>query len=96
MHVPTACYHCIADPIFFFSASGSCSHTIGLLMALQHGILMGLKAVPDYLTCTSLPQQWSSVPRGSKIESAAAPTFALLNHIQTEKKPVENVLTECR
>ena len=64
--------------VFFFRASGSCSHIIGLLMALQHWILMGFKAVPDNLTCTSLPQQWS-VPRGSKIESSAAPQICIIN-----------------
>ncbi|XP_061171725.1 uncharacterized protein LOC133181207 [Saccostrea echinata] len=77
-------------------ASGSCSHIIGLLMALQHWILMGFKAVPDNLTCTSLPQQWS-VPRGSKIESSATPQICIIKpHPDRKQKPVENVLTECR
>lgn len=83
----------IANHIFFFSASGSCSHIFGLLMVLQHWILMGFKAVPDNLTCTSLPQQWS-VPRGSKIESAAAPQICIIKQQPDRKlKLAENVLT---
>lgn len=86
----------VADHIFFINASGSCSHIIGLPIVLQHWILMGFKAVPDNLTCFSLPQQWS-VPRGSKIESAAAPQICIIKpHPDRKQKPVENVLTVCR
>lgn len=91
----------VADHIFFFMASGSCSHIIGLLMALPHWILIGFKAVPDNLTCTSLPQQ-RSVPRGSKIESAVAPPpkkkkIAFFKpHPERRQKSVENVLTKCK
>lgn len=54
---------------------------------------MGFKAVPDNLTCTSLPQQWS-VPRGSKIESAAAPQICIIKQQPDRKlKLAENVLT---
>lgn len=90
----------VADHIFFFRASGSCSHIFGLLMVLQHWILMGFKAVPDNLTCTCLPQQ-RSVPRGSKIESAVAPPpqkkIAFFKpHPKRRQKSVENVLTKCK
>lgn len=41
-------------------------------------------------------QQWS-VPRGSKIESAAAPQICIIKpHPDRKQKPVENVLTEYR
>ena len=47
--------------------SGYCHHIIALLFYLAHCKLYGLKALPDDLTCTSLPQRWS-VPRGKTIQ----------------------------
>jgi len=47
--------------------SGYCNHVIGLLYYLAHCKQLGLKSLPDDLTCTSMKQRWS-VPRGKKIE----------------------------
>lgn len=51
-------------------AGGFCHHVIGLLFYLAHCKQLGLKAIPDDLTCTSLPQRWS-VPRERKIPNKA-------------------------
>ena len=51
-------------------ASGYCHHVVGLLFFLSHCKQLGLKALPDELTCTSLPQMWS-VPRERKIANKA-------------------------
>lgn len=47
-------------------ASGYCHHVVGLLFYMSHCKHLGLKALPDELACTSLPQMWS-VPRQRKI-----------------------------
>ena len=47
--------------------SGYCHHVIGLLFYLAHCKQLGLKSLPDDLTCTSMQQRWS-IPRGRKIE----------------------------
>ena len=39
-------------------ASGYCHHKIGLLFYVAHCKQLGLKALPDELTCTSMPQRW--------------------------------------
>lgn len=46
---------------------GYCHHVVGLLYYLAHCKQLGLKSVPDALTCTSMPQRWS-IPRQKKIE----------------------------
>ncbi|XP_046841849.1 uncharacterized protein LOC124435961 [Xenia sp. Carnegie-2017] len=46
---------------------GYCHHVVGLLFFLAHCKQLGLRSLPDSLTCTSMPQRWS-VPRGKKIE----------------------------
>ena len=47
-------------------AGGFCHHVIALLFYIAHCNQSGLMAIPDDLTCTSLPQRWS-VPRERKI-----------------------------
>ena len=47
-------------------AGGFCHHVIALLFYIAHCKQSGLMAIPDDLTCTSLPQRWS-VPRERKI-----------------------------
>ena len=47
-------------------ASGYCYHVVGFLFYMSHCKHLGLKSLPDKLTCTSLPQMWS-VPRQGKI-----------------------------
>ena len=49
---------------------GYCHHVIGLFFYMAHCKQLGLKAIPDEVTCTSLPQCWS-VPRGKKIKNKA-------------------------
>lgn len=51
-------------------ASGYCHHVVGLLFYMSHCKHLGLKSLPDELTCTSLPQMWS-VPRQKKIANKA-------------------------
>lgn len=51
-------------------ASGYCHHVVGLLFYMSHCKHLGLKSLPDQLTCTSLPQMWS-VPRQKKIANKA-------------------------
>eukprot|EP00795_Rhopilema_esculentum_P015520 gene15520-6783_t len=46
--------------------SGYCHHIIGILFYLAHCKQLGLSALPDELTCTSMKQRWS-IPRGKKI-----------------------------
>ncbi|XP_031570411.1 uncharacterized protein LOC116304773 [Actinia tenebrosa] len=46
---------------------GYCHHVVGLLYYIAHCKQLGLRSVPDSLTCTSMPQRWS-IPRGKKIE----------------------------
>ena len=46
---------------------GYCHHVVGLLYYMAHCKQLGLRSVPDALTCTSMPQRWS-VPRDKKIE----------------------------
>lgn len=82
----------VADHIFFFRASGSCSHIFGLLMALQHWISIGFKAVPNNLTCTSLKIAWTTVcTKGMQDWKYSCPPpppkkNAFLNHIQKGNK----------
>lgn len=86
----------VADHIFFFRASGSCSHIFGLLMVLQHWILMGFKAVPDNFAsttvCTKGKQDWkcSCPPPKEKKIAFFKP------HPKRRQKSVENVLTKCK
>lgn len=47
-------------------AGGFCHHVVGLLFYMAHCKTLGYKAIPDELTCTSMPQRWS-VPRERKI-----------------------------
>lgn len=80
----------------FFSASGSCSHVIGFIIALQQWQLMGFTEVPSKLSCTSLPEQWSK-PRCTKVEAGDVPHLVFVNpKPDRKKKPVTNTLTECR
>ena len=51
-------------------ASGYCHHVVGLFFYMSHCKHLGLKSLPDELTCTSLPQMWS-VPRQRKIANKA-------------------------
>ncbi|PFX32399.1 hypothetical protein AWC38_SpisGene2799 [Stylophora pistillata] len=46
---------------------GYCHHIIALFFYLAHCKQLGLKSLPDELTCTSMKRRWS-VPRGKKIE----------------------------
>ena len=46
---------------------GYCHHVVGLLYYMAHCKQLGLRSVPDALTCTSMPQRWS-IPREKKIE----------------------------
>ena len=46
---------------------GYCHHVVGLLYYMAHCKQLGLRSVPDALTCTSMPQRWS-VLRDKKIE----------------------------
>lgn len=39
--------------------SGYCHHVIGLLFSIAHCKRLGLKALPDEVTCTSTPQRWN-------------------------------------
>ncbi|XP_061672472.1 syntaxin-binding protein 1b isoform X4 [Syngnathoides biaculeatus] len=76
--------------------SGSCSHIVGLVIALQQWQMMGFTEVPSRLACTSLPEQWSK-PRGQKIEPAAVPQVVFVNpKLVRKKRPVRNTLTDCR
>jgi len=45
---------------------GFCHHVIGLFFYVAHCKTLGYTAIPDELTCTSMPQRWS-VPREKKI-----------------------------
>ena len=47
-------------------SSGCCGHIIGLLYQLADYKARNLKAIPDPVPCTSLPQEWHK-PRGEKI-----------------------------
>ena len=46
---------------------GYCHHVVGLLYYMAHCKRLGLRSIPDALTCTSMPQRWS-IPRERKIE----------------------------
>lgn len=46
---------------------GFCHHFIGLLLYLAHLKQLGIKSLPDDLTCTMVVQRWS-VPRAKHIE----------------------------
>ncbi|XP_071118722.1 uncharacterized protein [Haliotis cracherodii] len=76
--------------------SGSCSHVIGFIIALQQWQLMGFTEVPSKLSSTSLPEQWSK-PRCTKVEAGDVPHLVFVNpKPDRKKKPVTNTLTECR
>ena len=48
---------------------GFCNHAIGLMYLLKsHYSMASMKTVPDYATCTSIPQLWHK-PRDKKITS---------------------------
>lgn len=55
---------------YFLSTShwhgGCCNHVVDLLYVLDHWLLLGLKEISTYKTCTSLPQLWHQ-PRGAHI-----------------------------
>lgn len=47
---------------------GFCNRAVGLMYLVSHYYMTKTKSIPDYLVCTSLPQQWYK-PRGKSISS---------------------------
>ena len=64
-------------------AGGICHHVVGLLFYLSHCKQLGLKSLPDDLTCTMMAQRWS-VPRGNHISPQCVDALMV-------KKPQEGV-----
>ena len=62
-------------------AGGICHHVVGLLFYLSHCKQLGLKSLPDDLTCTMMVERWS-VPRGNHISPQSVDTLMV-------KKPQE-------
>ena len=53
---------------------GICHHVVGHLFYLSHFKQLGLKSLPDDLTCTMMAQRWS-VPRGKHINPQCVDTL---------------------
>jgi len=64
---PSQAHHCVCSCAI--GTSGSCGHVVAVLYQLAEYKALNLKAVPDPLPSTSLPQQWHK-PRGQKIAPA--------------------------
>ncbi|PFX14395.1 Receptor-type tyrosine-protein phosphatase F [Stylophora pistillata] len=58
---------------------GYCLHIIALFFYLAHCKQLGLRSLPDDLTCTSMKQRWS-VPRGKKIEQKQIQDILVKKH----------------
>ena len=68
-------------------AGGICHHVVGLLFYLSHCKQLGLKSLPDDLTCTMMAERWSvmecyGVPRGNHISA----TFVCAVHLRLQQK----------
>lgn len=71
---------------------GSCGHLIGLLYTIAHYKMLQLKAVPQDIAKTSLPQTWH-VPRGQKITSSRIDNLDIASYnrpANTELEPQSN------
>ena len=81
----------------FYRQSGTCSHLIALAYTLQHYQQLGLKAVPDDLSATSLPQQLHK-PRGRKIKPQPVSSLVMAKpkNISRKRRPCFSADTQLR
>ncbi|KAH3724580.1 uncharacterized protein LOC127853544 isoform X1 [Dreissena polymorpha] len=77
--------------------SGTCSHTLAVVSAIEQWKIAGYKEVPALLSSTSIPQQWDK-PRGPKVkaEPASYMIFASPTNIGRKRKPIMAQFTDNR
>ena len=67
--------------------SGMCNHVVGLLKQLIYYVMMKLKSVPAYLTCTQMQKSWHK-PRSTEIEPFPVMNVAFCKVKQCEAKKI--------
>ena len=80
-----------------FRIIGGCAHAIAILMLVEEWLLQGLKDVPAFPSCTSMPSQWDK-PRGNKIlpEPVTQMTISNPANVDRKRKPVTPIFIDNR
>ena len=82
--------------LYLTRCPGYCSHMVGLMFTLDLWKGQNVQDLPEPLTCTGLPQQWSR-PRGPQIYPAPIHSVVIAKaKPHRKRKPVTPKVTDCR